>query len=160
MPLIPKPFCFFTDVTSYIIASFLESTLGEGFAVYHKYISATGNSTYHIRFATTQKIWSMELQRNPVIPFRWVHVMITWNETWGLRYYENGRLLQKTMKFEVIVGGGNPHNNVAIGKAPQTTAVSSQPFLQLSDLIIRYSYLTNGAVKESVNLSGVLVLHS
>ena len=160
MPRIPKPFYFFTDVTSYIIASFGESTRGEGFAVYHKYISATGNSSYHIRFATTQKIWSMELQRNPVILFRWVHVMITWSEAWGLRYYENGRLLQKTMKFEVIVGGGNPHNNVAIGKAPQTTAVSSQPFLQLSDLIIRYSYLTNGAVKESVNLSGVLVLHS
>ena len=150
-------FCFFTDVIGYIIASFNESTFGEGFAVYHKYVAATGNSSYHLRFATTQKIWSMELHRTPAVPFRWVHVTITWSEAWGLNYYEDGRLVQKTMTFEVYENGGNPYDYVVIGKAPKTAIAGLQPSLQLSELIFRYSYLTSEAVKESVNLSGVLV---
>ena len=124
--------------------------------MHHKYVTATDTSSYHLTFATSTRKWSMTFQRAPVVPFRWVHVTITWSVDWGLSYYEDGRLVQTQLKTKVA-GDGNNDDKVTIGKAPSIDILYNLLTLQMSDLTFRYGHLTSEAVKENVHLSGAVI---
>ena len=93
------------------------------------------------------------MQRNPIIPFGWVHVCITWSEAWGLRYYENGRLVKKQLTHERVVSA-HTTDGVKIGRNALTGILDTQFHLQVSELMFWYSVLTEATVKETLRLTG------
>ena len=93
------------------------------------------------------------MQRNPIIPFGWVHVCITWSEAWGLRYYENGRLVEKQLTYE-RVASAHKTDQVKIGRNALAGIVFTQFHLQVSELMFWYSVLTEATVKETLRLTG------
>ncbi|XP_074627543.1 uncharacterized protein LOC141885641 [Acropora palmata] len=126
----------------------------EGFNLYHSFNVMANTSSYSLTLGTTSKRWSLEMQRNPIIPFGWVHVCITWSEAWGLRYYENGRLVEKQLTYE-RVATAHTTDQVKIGRNALVGIVFTQFHLQVSELMFWYSVLTEARVKETLRLTDV-----
>ena len=99
----------------------------------------------------------MDINREPVIPRGWRHVFITWDPIWGLKYFENGKLVNRQETFDII-NVQNDHHKVLIGKAPSYNLIYKQYTLQMSDLEVWYNFLTEAAVKEKLNLAGNLLI--
>ena len=94
------------------------------------------------------------MNRNPIIPFGWFHVCITWSEVWGLKYYENGRLVREQVNFEWR-GGTDEYTRVEIGKPASRYNIYYTPItFQISELVFWYDFLSQEAVKEKLILSG------
>ena len=125
----------------------------EGLNLYHSFNVKANTSSYSLTLGTTSKRWSLEIQRDPIIPFGWVHVCITWSEAWGLRYYENGRLVEKQLTYERVV---NAHttDEVKIGRYTWAASLLTQFHLQVSELMFWYNVLTKATVKETLKLTG------
>ena len=99
----------------------------------------------------------MDINREPVIPRGWRHVFMTWDPIWGLKYFENGKLVNKQETFDII-NVRNHHQQVLIGKAPEYILVHKQYTLQMSDLEVWYNFLTEAAVREKLSLAGNLLI--
>lgn len=119
--------------------------------MYHMYNIPQNTSSYHLKFATESKRWSMLL---PTFPLRWFHVTITWSAIWGLKYYEDGRLVKEEVNFE-LTGSNHAFDEITIGRAPSSDSVAFAPLtFQMSDLVFWYAFLSEAAVKEGFRLSG------
>ena len=125
----------------------------EGFNLYHSFNVMANTSSYSLILGTTSKRWSLEIKRNAIIPFGWVHVCITWSDAWGLRYYENGRLVKKQLTHERVVSA-HTTDGVKIGRNALTGILDTQFHLQVSELMFWYSVLTEATVKETLRLTG------
>ena len=100
----------------------------------------------------------MEIRRHkPVIPFGWFYAFITWSKLWGLKYYENGRLV-KTQENYDWKESSNKYFYVVVGKSPKYGWVYKPFTLQMSDLVFWYGFPSEAAVKEKLSLSGMLLV--
>ena len=104
-------------------------------------------------FKTTTKLWSAVMNRDPVVPFGWVHVCITWSEVWGLRYYENGLLITQQLNFE-REAGVHRYKNVLIGRHIAVGNSYKKNSLQVSELMFWYDVLSEATVKNLLTLTG------
>jgi len=95
----------------------------------------------------------MEIHRSPIVPFAWIHVCITWSEIWGLKYYENGRLIKEQVNFNWIESV-HQYDSVLIGKAAAHNMHHKLFALQMSELLFWYDFLSASEVKETLILSG------
>lgn len=119
--------------------------------MYHIYNTPQNTSSYHLTFATESKRWSMLL---PTFPLRWFHVTITWSAIWGLKYYEDGRLVKEEVNFD-LTGSNHTFDEITIGRSPSSDSVAYAPLtFQMSDLVFWYAFLSEAAVKEGFRLSG------
>ena len=117
-------------------ANFIISSGGlgvQGLNLYQSYNTETNRTSYELSLATTTKLWSLTVQRIPVIPFGWVHVCITWSEAWGLRYYENGLLIKTQLTFEEERTSHN-QNQALVGRSTSVSVSWTQFHLQVSEL--------------------------
>lgn len=90
----------------------------------------------------------------PVVPLRLFHLAITWSAVWGLKYYEDGRLVKEEVNFE-LTGSSDEFDTVQIGDAPSFSITSFSPLtFQMSDLVFWYAVLSEAVVKEELRLSG------
>ena len=90
----------------------------------------------------------------PAVPLQWFHVTITWSAIWGLKYYEDGRLVKEEVNFE-LTESSHAFDEITIGRAPSSSSVAFAPLtFQLSDLVFWYASLSEAAVKEGFSLSG------
>ena len=122
--------------------------------MYHTYVIQKNTSSYHLTFATESRRWSMLL---PAVPHSWLHVTITWSAIWGLKYYEDGRLVKEEVNFE-LTGSNHTFDEVTIGRPPSIDSVYFAPLtFQISDLVFWYAFLTEADVTEGFSLSGALI---
>lgn len=93
----------------------------------------------------------------PAVPLRWFHVTITWSAIWGLKYYEDGRLVKGEVNFE-LSGSSHTLDDILIGRAPSIDSVDYAPLtFQMSDLVFWYAFLSEAAVMEEFSLSGASI---
>lgn len=118
--------------------------------MYHTYNIPQNTSSYHVTFAVSKKRWSMLL---PAVPLRWLHVTITWNAVWGLKYYEDGRLVKEEVNFE-LTENSDKFDTIHIGETPSVSLIFHPLTFQMSNLVFWYAFLSEAAVKEEFSLSG------
>ena len=119
--------------------------------MYHTYDIPQNTSSYHLTFATESRRWSMLL---PAVPLRWLHVTITWSAIWGLKYYEDGRLVKEEVNFK-LTGSSHTFDKITIGRSPSIDSVDYAPStFQMSDLVFWYAFLSEANVMEGFSLSG------
>lgn len=122
--------------------------------MYHTYHISQNTSSYHLTFATESRRWSMLL---PAVPLRWLHVIITWSAIWGLKYYEDGRLVKEEVNFE-LTRSSHTFDEITIGRAPSINSVDYAPLtFQMSDLVFWYAFISEAAVMEEFSLSGASI---
>ena len=93
----------------------------------------------------------------PAVPLRWFHVTITWSAIWGLKYYEDGKLVKEKVNFE-LTGSSHTFDEIAIGRAPSIDSVDYAPLtFQMSDLVFWYAFISEAAVMEGFSLSGASI---
>lgn len=90
----------------------------------------------------------------PAVPLRWLHVTITWSAIWGLKYYEDGRLVKEEVNSE-LTGSSHESDEITIGTAPSIDSLEFAPLtFQMSDLVFWNAFLSEAIVKEGFSLSG------
>ena len=89
----------------------------------------------------------------PAVPLRWLHVTITWSAVWGLKYYEDGRLVKEEVNFE-LTGNSDKFDTIHIGETPSVSLIFYPLTFQMSDLVFWHVFLSEAVVKEEFSLSG------
>lgn len=93
----------------------------------------------------------------PAVPLRWLHVTITWSAIWGLKYYQDGRLVKEEVNFK-LTGSSDTFDEITIGSAPTINSVDYAPLtFQMSDLVFWYTFISEATVMEEFSLSGASI---
>ena len=118
--------CTFTALRHVIISSGAEPSSSPGFAFYQY------QEQHFLTVSTLNQTWSLKINSMP--PY-WMHVTFTWSKQQGLKFYENGTLVQQNDSSQDSHRTPDASVNLTIG-TPLLLENYLQPNLQMYDLTI------------------------
>ena len=118
--------CTFTAPWHVIISSGAEPLSSPGFAFYQY------QEQHFLNVSTLHQTWSLKINSMP--PY-WTHVTFTWSKQQGLKFYENGTLVQQNDSSQNSHRTPDASVNLTIG-TPLLLDNYVQPNLQMYDLTI------------------------
>ena len=118
--------CTFTALRHVIISSGAEPSSSPGFAFYQY------QEQHFLTVSTLNQTWLLKINSMP--PY-WTHVTFTWSKQQGLKFYENGTLVQQNDSSQDSHRTSDASVNLTIG-TPLLLDNYVQPNLQMYDLTI------------------------
>ena len=109
-------------------------------------------SIYQLSVATAKQTWTLYLAS---LPTTWFQATVSWSRKWGLRYYENGQLIEETNAvLETNRGNTDSYYVLRIGAASSdvdTYRLSEN--MQISDLRIWETLISTFQVEKLYHFS-------
>ena len=146
----------FTVYASHILSSGAERQKSYGVSLRRVHYVHMKTSTYKLQVSTYKKKWILFISS---LPSTWFQATVAWSSKWGLRYYENGRLVAET---NAVVEDENTktdsYSYLTIGAAssnPTDTLLFSEN-IQISDLRIWETLLSSMQARKIYQFSGKL----